>query len=72
MKTRTLVVFLMAAALAVAPAVAGVVYEIEVKNHEQSPPRTESIEAAVEGKNLKMEILPGQSGHGSGLRHVPA
>ena len=35
----------------------GVVYEIEVKDHEQSPPKLESMEAAVEGKNLKMEIL---------------
>lgn len=35
---------------------AGVVYEIEVKDHEQSPPKTESIEAAVEGRNLKMGV----------------
>ena len=38
------------------PALAGVVYEIEVKDHEQSPPKTESIEAAVEGRHLKMGI----------------
>ena len=56
----------MAATLAVVPAVAGVVYEIEVKDHEQSPPRTDSMEAAVEGKNIKMEILPDESGRGRG------
>ncbi len=43
----------------------GVVFEIEVKDHEQSPPRLETMEAAVEGKNLKMEILPGD-GQGKG------
>ena len=62
MKTKTFVAFLIAAALALTPAVAGVVYEIEVKDHEQSPPKTESIEAAVEGRNLKMGIAPGQHG----------
>jgi len=41
------------------PALAGVVYEIEVKDHESSPPRTESIEAAVEGRHLKMGIASG-------------
>ncbi len=38
------------------PLHAGVVYEIEVKDHEQSPPKTESIQAAVEGRSLKMGI----------------
>ena len=58
--------FALAAALAVTPALAGIVYEIEVKDHEQSPPRTESVEAAVEGKNLKMDVLPDRSGRGGG------
>ncbi len=42
--------------LLVSPIYGGVVYEIEVKDHEQSPPKTESIEAAVEGRHLKMGI----------------
>lgn len=62
MKRRVTAVFLLAAALAVAPALAGVVYEIEVKDHEQSPPKTSSTEAAVEGKNLKMSIAQGATG----------
>ena len=66
MKTKTFVAFPIAAALALTPALAGVVYEIEVTNHEQAPPRTESMEAAVEGKNLKMEVLPGESDRGRG------
>lgn len=44
------------ALLLTAPLYAGVVYEIEVKDHEQSPPKTESIQAAVEGRHLKMGI----------------
>ena len=35
----------------------GVVYEIEVGGHEQSPPKT--TEAAVEGRHLKMGIASG-------------
>jgi len=42
--------------LAAAPLAAGVVYEIEVTDHEQSPPKTQSIETAAEGRNLKMGI----------------
>lgn len=45
--------------LATGVANAGVVYEIEVTDHEQSPPKVESIEAAAEGRNIKMEIAPG-------------
>ena len=45
-----------------APASAGVVYEIEVTDHETSPPKTESIEAAVEGRHLKMGIASGGRG----------
>ncbi len=44
------------------PLTAGVVYEIEVKDHEQSPPRSESIQAAVEGRSLKMGIASGGRG----------
>ncbi len=49
-------ILLLSALLVHAPLYAGVVYEIEVKDHEQSPPKTESIEAAVEGRHLKMGI----------------
>lgn len=51
--------------VATGPLGAGVVYEIEVKDHDSSPPKTESIEAAVEGKNLKMGI-PSGGGRGGG------
>lgn len=44
------------------PALAGVVYEIEVTDHEQSPPATESIQTAVEGHTLKMGIASGGRG----------
>lgn len=45
-----------------APLTAGVVYEIEVKDHEQSPPKTESIQASVEGRHLKMGVASGGRG----------
>lgn len=54
MKKHCLILLL--AALLTTPLFAGVVYEIEVIDHEQSPPKTESIQAAVEGRNLKMGI----------------
>ncbi len=53
---------LISCVLIASSATAGVVYEIEVKDHEQSPPKTESIEAAVEGRNLKMGIASGKTG----------
>lgn len=45
----------------------GVVFEIEVTDHHASPPRVETTEASVEGKNLKMDIAPrdGNSGKGT-------
>ncbi len=47
----------------VLPAVAGVVYEIEVKDHEQSPPKTETLPAATEGKALRTPtLIPGRGG----------
>lgn len=42
--------------VAIGTANAGVVYEIETTDHEQSTPKTESIQAAVEGLYLKMGI----------------
>lgn len=60
MKKLSLCCYLIA--LATGTAAAGVVYEIEVTDHEQSPPKTESIEAAVEGRNLKMGIASGGRG----------
>lgn len=50
------------ALLLTAPLYGGVVYEIEVKDHEQEPPKTESIQAAVEGRHLKMGIASGGRG----------
>ena len=53
---------LFAALVLVGPLYAGVVYEIEVTDHDQSPPKSESIQAAVEGRNLKMGIASGGRG----------
>lgn len=44
---------------------AGVVYEIEVTDHEPSPPKTSETEVAAEGRNLKMGIAAGE-GRGGG------
>ncbi|MDH3647646.1 MAG: DUF4412 domain-containing protein [Gammaproteobacteria bacterium] len=38
---------------------AGVVYEIDATDHEQSPPKSESIQSAVEGRALKMSFATG-------------
>ena len=48
--------------LILGPLFAGVVYEIDVTDHEQSPPKSESIQAAVEGRHLKMGIASGGKG----------
>lgn len=58
---RAVISSIVAGAIAV-PLSAGVVYEIEVTDHEQSPPKTESIQAAVEGRHLKMGIASGGKG----------
>ena len=44
----------------------GVVFEIEVRDHEQSPPKTEEMEVVVEGRNLAIPVSSsdGQSGKG--------
>ena len=34
----------------------GVVFEIEVKDHEQSPPKTSEMEVSAEGKNIKIPV----------------
>ncbi|MCP4201914.1 MAG: hypothetical protein GY769_08270 [bacterium] len=59
---RKLFTFLALLALSSGPAAAGVVYEIEVKDHRQSPPESETIQAAVEGRHLKMGIASGGRG----------
>ena len=48
-------------ALLAHPLAAGVVFEIETQDHDQSPPRVDSMEVAAEGRNLKMEISSGRS-----------
>ena len=56
---------LMSVALLLAvPVLGGVVYEIEVTDHEQSPPRKESLQLSTEGRNLKMGIGTGGAGPG--------
>ena len=42
-------------------ALAGVIYEVEVQDHRQSPPKTEKLEILVEGASLKMDIVSGES-----------
>jgi hypothetical protein len=57
--------FLLGVLLFSVPAVAGVVYEIEVTNHQQSPQKTENMETAVEGRLLKIGVpAGGQAGDG--------
>ena len=64
MKHKHWIVLALVAALC-SPLGAGVVYEIEVTDHEQSPPVVESMEISAEGRNLKMGIPSGgQSGKG--------
>lgn len=48
------------------PATAGVLFEIETKDHEQNPPQTRATRVAVEGRQLTMDIAPGQSGQRGG------
>jgi hypothetical protein len=57
---------LLMALLLAAPLSAGVVYEIETTDHQQSPPKTETIQAAADGGNLKMGIAAGTRGGGEG------
>ena len=57
-----------AAVLATTPLFAGVVFEIETKDHDSSPPRTESIAMLVDGRNLKSE--PGTSGKRSQMTMI--
>jgi len=58
---KNIAVFLFALLLSI-PATAGVVYEIEVTDHAQSPPKSESMETAVEGRLLKMGVPAGGRG----------
>jgi hypothetical protein len=46
------------------PALAGVVFEIETTDHEQSPPQAETIQSYVAGKNIKIGIPPGHRSSG--------
>ncbi len=65
-KTLILLVLL---ALAGSPLLAGVVFQVETTYHSGSPGRgPEGSTMSVEGKNLKMEILPGQGGSAGGVK----
>ncbi len=58
---QRLFIFALATTFLIAlPAGAGVVFEIETTDHQQSPPKTQASEGYVEGKNLKMEIAAGR------------
>ncbi|MDH3402518.1 MAG: DUF4412 domain-containing protein [Acidobacteriota bacterium] len=63
--TRRILMALCTTSMLGLPSSAGVVYEIEVKDHGQSPAKTSETEMAAEGRNLKMGIAPGQ-GDGRG------
>lgn len=39
----------------------GTVYEIEMTDYEKSPPTSQTIQLAVQGQNIKMDIAPGES-----------
>lgn len=58
MKHKHCIVLALVAALC-SPLGAGVVYEIEVTDHEQSPPKVDSMEILAEGRNLKIDIASG-------------
>ncbi|MCH8960343.1 MAG: hypothetical protein IH820_03250 [Bacteroidetes bacterium] len=45
----------------------GVVFEVETKDHEHSPPRVGSMEIMVENRNLKMDIMPSDGSGGNGV-----
>lgn len=55
-------VLIVGAILLASPVVAGVVFEVETTYHSGSARGPESSQMSVEGKNMKMEILPGASG----------
>ncbi|MCP5046708.1 MAG: hypothetical protein GY940_06025 [bacterium] len=55
-------IFILFTALALsfqAPLTAGVVFEVETKDHDQSPAKVSTTHAYAQGKNLKMTIAPG-------------
>ena len=56
------VALLMSVLLLSTPALAGVVYQIEVTDHQHSPPSSETIETAVEGHFLKVQTMNGGDG----------
>ena len=64
MKIRSQRVLTLSALLALVlttPVLAGVVFEVETTDHTHGEPRLERTEASVEGKNIKIDIAPGES-----------
>lgn len=49
-------------ALLASPMAAGVVFEVETKDHDASPPRVDETTMSAEGKNLAMDIAPSREG----------
>ena len=62
MKRKVLAVLTMSTILALTPALAGVVFEVETTYHSGSPRGPESSEMSVEEPNLKMEVAPREEG----------
>ena len=58
---RTTAALVALGCLAVSPLSAGVVFEVEVTDHAQSPPKTETVETSAEGRNLRMGIAAKRS-----------
>ncbi|HEX9731321.1 MAG TPA: hypothetical protein VGG06_04950 [Thermoanaerobaculia bacterium] len=54
--------FLLLCALTAPPLLAGVVFEVETKDHGASPPRVETHQMSAEGRLLKMEVDSGGRG----------
>ena len=52
------------------PLVAGVVYEIEVTDHDSPSPEPETMTTSVEGRNLAMEVPPGDRGGRGGAKVI--
>ncbi len=64
-RIRTACATALALALA-APLAAGVVFEVETTEHDASPPRVESSQMSVEGKNLAMDVPPSPGSRSGG------
>ena len=61
---KTVITLFLAFLVAGSPLVAGVVFQVETTYHSGSPGSAQSSRMSVQGKDLKMEILPGKGKRG--------